>query len=240
MISADRSVGRLHQTSPAELVKPCQVGLGAALEILAVLLVDGLGLGQLHRARIAMRAIHSEFVVQVGAGRNPGGAHIADDLALTHPVAGAVISGLGGIFGSFDEGGYTGAGPRSEAAGVVHRGEYVMPAEAVRSLGVGTMRQIHAAATSAPRRADLERVAGVPPGYRSGGFVQGLTRPAGDGGSEGSGSVVSELRRLRDEVRTQTNRLEQVERRVDVRRRSARDIQRRAETYIERKSARSQ
>jgi len=38
--------------------------------------------------------------------------------------------------GSFESGGYTGAGPRGAPAGVVHRGEYVVPAKTVQSLGL--------------------------------------------------------------------------------------------------------
>jgi len=38
--------------------------------------------------------------------------------------------------GSFESGGYTGAGPRQAPAGVVHRGEYVVPAGTVQSLGL--------------------------------------------------------------------------------------------------------
>jgi len=44
----------------------------------------------------------------------------------------AVIASLGG----FASGGYTGSGERLEPAGVVHRGEYVMPASAVSRIGV--------------------------------------------------------------------------------------------------------
>lgn len=51
-------------------------------------------------------------------------------------------------FGGFEKGGYTGAGGRSEPAGIVHRGEYVMPAPVVDALGVGTMEAIEASALS--------------------------------------------------------------------------------------------
>ncbi len=43
----------------------------------------------------------------------------------------------------FAEGGYTGDGGKYDAAGVVHRGEYLMPADVVRRAGIGTMVQIH-------------------------------------------------------------------------------------------------
>lgn len=54
-----------------------------------------------------------------------------------------VLSSLVGAFaGGFAEGGYTGDGGKYEVAGVVHRGEYVMPAETVNRLGVNTMDAI--------------------------------------------------------------------------------------------------
>jgi hypothetical protein len=43
----------------------------------------------------------------------------------------------------FEEGGYTGDGGSSEVAGVVHRGEYVMPASAVQYLGRDNLARMH-------------------------------------------------------------------------------------------------
>lgn len=60
------------------------------------------------------------------------------------------------LSGGFSEGGYTGAGGKYEAAGVVHRGEYVLSAAATRALGIGNLDALH---TSALR------------GYANGGFV---------------------------------------------------------------------
>lgn len=161
---------------------------------------------------------------------------VGSAVAIANPAAGAAISGAGGILGAFDEGGYTGDGARSAPAGVVHRGEYVMPADVVSRLGVGTMRQIHAAASAAPSRADLERLAGVP-GYATGGLVTAVTRPATDSGRR-DGQMTEEIRRLREDVQKQTQRLEQVKRRVNVPRRSARTIYEEGEAYSKRKSAR--
>jgi hypothetical protein len=142
---------------------------------------------------------------------------------LLSAISTAVVSGA-----VFDEGGYTGSGPRSAPAGVVHRGEYVMPKEVVESIGLPVMRAIHETGAKPPTRADLERIAGVPQ-YASGGLVQRVTQPArpvGDdgGGSGSSAELIREVRRLRDEVSEQTDRLESVERRVVVSRRESRDI----------------
>lgn len=103
-----------------------------------------------------------------------------------------------------------------------------MPKEVVESIGLPVMRAIHETGAKPPTRADLERIAGVPQ-YASGGLVQRVTQPArpvGDdgGGSGSSAELIREVRRLRDEVSEQTDRLESVERRVVVSRRESRDI----------------
>jgi hypothetical protein len=145
-------------------------------------------------------------------------------------IFGLVVEGLLSAASSaaFDKGGYTGSGPRSAPAGVVHRGEYVMPKEVVNALGLPAMRAIHETGAKPPTKADLERIAGVPQ-YATGGLVRRVTRPArpaGDdeGGSGSSAELIREVRELRDEVSEQTDRLESVERRVVVSQRESRDI----------------
>lgn len=59
-------------------------------------------------------------------------------LVKAFSAMGLPVPGLG-----FAEGGFTGEGGKYEPAGVVHKGEYVMPAEVVRNAGLGTMVQIH-------------------------------------------------------------------------------------------------
>jgi lambda family phage tail tape measure protein len=53
-------------------------------------------------------------------------------------------SGGGGLLKllGFAEGGYTGAGGKYQPAGIVHRGEYVMPARTVQKLGVRTLDRL--------------------------------------------------------------------------------------------------
>ena len=67
-------------------------------------------------------------------------------LGLAAAGAVAVMAALG----SFADGGYTGPGGRYQPAGVVHRGEYVIPAEAVSRLGVDYFDAIAAGAISSP------------------------------------------------------------------------------------------
>lgn len=69
----------------------------------------------------------------------------------------------------FEAGGYTGDGAPGAIAGVVHRGEYVVPADVTSSIGVERLNNMTVAA----------RLGG---GFAAGGF-------AGDGGSSSSGSL---------------------------------------------------
>ncbi len=78
--------------------------------------------------------------------------------------------GLGGLIsswlrGGFARGGYTGAGGKYQPAGIVHAGEYVFPADAVRRLGVQSLAALHRFASGAivPTRPRL--------GYAEGGAV---------------------------------------------------------------------
>jgi muramidase (phage lysozyme) len=57
--------------------------------------------------------------------------------------AGGLLGGLLGMLFGFADGGYTGPGSKYQPAGIVHAGEYVMPADAVRRVGVQTLARIH-------------------------------------------------------------------------------------------------
>lgn len=75
----------------------------------------------------------------------------------------------------FADGGYTGDGGKYEAAGVVHRGEYVFSSEAVRNIGVDRLAHLHQSAR----------------GYADGGYVGGM---GGLGfGSSGPVEVIAHL-----------------------------------------------
>ena len=102
---------------------------------------------------------------------------VGSAVATVNPAAGAGISGLGSLLQSFDEGGYTGSGASDQVAGVVHRGEFVMPAPVVEELGVGALRGLQAMVEGQMHVSgqDLRRMAGVP-GFQEGGLVQPVTR----------------------------------------------------------------
>ena len=83
------------------------------------------------------------------------------------PGMGATSGVLGGLLG-FASGGFTGMGGKYDPAGIVHRGEYVMSAQAVQRLGVGNLDAMHKSALR---------------GYASGGPV-GMSAPPQRGGSQ--------------------------------------------------------
>lgn len=67
--------------------------------------------------------------------------------------------------GSFKEGGFTGSGSSNEVAGLVHRGEFVVPAERVNQVGLGFFEAIRSGqfsaasfnAASAPHASDFQQ-----------------------------------------------------------------------------------
>ena len=68
-------------------------------------------------------------------------------------VAATIASGLASVAKiagvGFADGGYTGAGGKYEPAGVVHRGEYVLPQEVVSAIGVDRLDALRSMYTSA-------------------------------------------------------------------------------------------
>ena len=54
---------------------------------------------------------------------------------------GGLLGGIGKLFG-FADGGYTGNGGKNEAAGIVHKGEYVMDAATTKRIGVRNLRRL--------------------------------------------------------------------------------------------------
>lgn len=79
------------------------------------------------------------------------------------PVAsGGVVGGDMGSYSTFAQGGYTGAGGKYEPAGVVHRGEYVLNAQATQKAGLGFLDRLNQ-------------------GYANGGYVGQASSMAGGG-----------------------------------------------------------
>jgi len=83
-----------------------------------------------------------------------GGAAIAGAAALTNAAASTapVMAALSAVaLPGYQSGGYTGAGPDNRPAGIVHAGEWVMPASAVRAWGHDVMAAIQAGPQNMPR-----------------------------------------------------------------------------------------
>lgn len=62
----------------------------------------------------------------------------------------AAIAGILASIGGFKAGGYTGDGNPNDVAGIVHRGEFVVPADAVDRIGLSTLQSMTAAGASDP------------------------------------------------------------------------------------------
>jgi len=92
-------------------------------------------------------------------------------------------------------------------------------------------------------KSDLRRVAGMPPGYQSGGMVRAVTRPATTGGGQSSSEMVSELRRQGEELSRLRRDLQRFADRpnlVRVDRRASRDIVETGEEERDRRTRGSQ
>lgn len=83
-----------------------------------------------------------------------GGAAIAGSSALTSAAVSAapIMAALSAAaLPGYQAGGFTGPGPDNRPAGIVHAGEWVMPASAVRAWGHEVMAAIQAGPQAAPR-----------------------------------------------------------------------------------------
>jgi hypothetical protein len=98
---------------------------------------------KLDAAEVASNAAKNAAIVGTEAGAGAATAAAWTPAALVKSIATfglAAIIGvalLAAVMGSFATGGYTGAGGRLEPAGVVHRGEFVVPADVVSKRGPG-------------------------------------------------------------------------------------------------------
>ena len=73
-----------------------------------------------------------------------GGAAVAAAAVQMQAAAAALLTAnTVGAASGFATGGYTGAGGKYQVAGVVHRGEYVLPKEVVNRVGLPTLRALH-------------------------------------------------------------------------------------------------
>lgn len=143
--AADKARDRLEAVDEARQ-RLSDIGEGAFTGLVtgALTFKDALGqvLGQL--AQMAASRLWQSFMSGTLTATTPGGG---------------AATGLLGLFGKvlgFADGGWTGHGGRYEPAGIVHRGEFVMSAPAVRQIGVPALEALHEGAMK---------------GYSSGGLV---------------------------------------------------------------------
>ncbi|MCC5804928.1 MAG: hypothetical protein JJU00_01250 [Opitutales bacterium] len=93
-------------------------------------------------------------------------------------IFGALALGMVAMAGGFRRGGFTGPGAPDEVAGVVHRGEYVIPQEAVRAIGLPALEEMHRTGRipEAPEGGGAGRAASASPRPASGGGASDLLR----------------------------------------------------------------
>lgn len=95
----------------------------------------------------------SQFRGGKGGGKKGGGVM---SVASKGKLPGFARGGLVGAIKSYATGGWTGNGGKYDPAGIVHAGEYVMPQEVVRAVGVKNLMALHKSALQ---------------GFADGGFV---------------------------------------------------------------------
>lgn len=96
--------------------------------------------------KIQLQAQVSQIFSQIASiiGGAIGGSFGGGLGGATTMGAGSTAGGAGAVaFPVYAEGGYTGMGGKYEPAGVVHRGEYVMNANATNKLGVGFLDRLN-------------------------------------------------------------------------------------------------
>ena len=122
----------------SKMIAEYAVSKAAMFAVDAAMAAKGLALSVAGAAKSMVAWIPAAIAAVIGSGWA--------GLALAAAGTVAVMAALG----SFAEGGYTGAGGKYDAAGVVHRGEYVVPADVVSRMGVGYFDAIAAGAVTSP------------------------------------------------------------------------------------------
>ncbi|GGB55022.1 hypothetical protein GCM10011316_28880 [Roseibium aquae] len=156
----------------------------AAIRSLTTKLADGDLTG-------ALRSVIQE-VSQLGlqlAAINPLTNALFGTARPTLSAAGGFLNGgfLGGLFGSFDRGGPTGAGADSEVAGLVHRNEYVFDARSTARIGVPALEALRHSALRGYQTGGLVTTSALPLP------VAARSRPRGlDHGSDRAADHVSD------------------------------------------------
>ena len=129
------------------------------------------------------------------------------DAAAKMALITAAFSAAKAAIGTFAEGGYTGPGKKYEEAGIVHRGEYVLPSEAVSNPAFSPLLNVaeHARRTGTIGTIDSNSIAAAYGGRRSGGTADSFLREAERQVLRDTAAAVRELRdRLDRPIRAET------------------------------------
>jgi hypothetical protein len=110
-------------------------------------------------------------------------------------AAAVIAAGVKLLTGGFAEGGYTGDGGKYEAAGVVHKGEYVIPAWQVDRIGLPNL---------STALSTLSTTGAQAAGYADGGLVAGGSRATGGPPAGVSVAIVDDARSGARWLRTRT------------------------------------
>jgi hypothetical protein len=100
-------------------------------------------------------------------------------------AAAVIAAGVKLLTGGFAEGGYTGTGGKYEAAGIVHKGEYVIPAWQVDRIGLPNL---------STALSTLSSTGALAAGYADGGLVAGGSRDTGGAPAGVSVAIVDDAR----------------------------------------------
>jgi hypothetical protein len=129
--------------------------------------------GRLAMMSVSMAASTAEGATDVAA-KTPGALMTSiSSWGVAAAVGAAALIAAMAAFGGFAQGGYTGNGPTTAAAGVVHGGEYVIPANVVSKLGPAYFEEYRQG-----RIPQTGNIRAIPTPNRSGSFMAGGLAPA--------------------------------------------------------------
>ena len=155
------------------------------------------------RALIAAKEIF--FSGQEAAAKAPSALLTSiSSYGIAAVVGLAALTAALAAMGGFAEGGYTGAGGKMEPAGLVHRGEFVIPADRVNEYGLGFFEALRAGSVS-PSASPSIAPSGSDPGSGSGAVTIILVDSRNEArkwveSAEGQARIVEIVRNQRTEI----------------------------------------
>jgi hypothetical protein len=130
--AAARNAWHLAETVFHGVMVAMRVAAHEAGEILCTLITG---------TQAAIRAVYHMIVAAIAAMESEASVPIVG-VILGIAAAAAIVAAAAGLMGGFEAGGYTGDLPTNQVAGVVHGGEFVIPAGAVNRIGLGNLEAL--------------------------------------------------------------------------------------------------